>query len=83
MTNEERLNAQAAVVAKSWRDVLESFGVKNIKNVSFNGSYFNIDFASKTSAMKALECSLLSDYQYDLIDKMFKYRHRLVGAAKG
>ena len=76
------LKEQEQRVAVAWKDVLVSFGVKGIKEISFNGNFFNIGFDSKSNALKAIECRLLTEYNYDFKGRGFKYPHRLIGASK-
>lgn len=71
---------QKQIVANSFKDVLESFEVKNIKEIEFTGAYMLIRFASKKSALKARECKILKEYQYDLKPDLFKFKHELIGA---
>jgi hypothetical protein len=77
----EELQKQQTRVADAFGEVLKTYKVEGVKEIRFDGSYFNIGFTTKDLAEQALKsCNILKYYQYEKI-KGLKYPHRLLGAA--
>lgn len=77
-TKEQRFQQQK--VADSWKQVLIDCGINTIKEISFNGNFFFINFSTKKDANDAiLKCDYLQKFQYNKINDCFKYPHQIIG----
>ena len=80
MAREQQLKKQEQRVADSWKDVLEgNTKVKGIKEISFNGAFFQIRFATKKEAIDAKKTKYLMKYQYNNEPSISKHKHELIG----
>ena len=78
ITKEQRIQQQ--IVADSYKQVLIDCGINTIKEITFNGNFFFINFSNKKDANDAiLKCEYLQKYQYNKMNACFKYPHQIIG----